>query len=192
MNNRSEIYVDGNWVASSGTENIDVINPSTEEIIGSTPAGTKEDVDLAVKAAKEAFQGWSETSLEERLSYIENLAAKLGERSAEIGELISKEVGMPGKMSMMIQAGLPATTTASISGTAREFPFEETIGRSLVTREPIGVVGCITPWNYPLHQIMAKVAPAMAVGCTVVLKPSEVAPLNAFLLAEIIDELNFP
>ena len=192
MNNRSEIYVDGNWVASSGTENIDVINPSTEEIIGSTPAGTKEDVDLAVKAAKEAFQGWSENSLEERLSYIENLAAKLGERSAEIGELISQEVGMPGKMSMMIQAGLPATTTASISGTAREFPFEETIGRSLVTREPIGVVGCITPWNYPLHQIMAKVAPAMAVGCTVVLKPSEVAPLNAFLLAEIIDELNFP
>ncbi len=192
MNNRSEIYVDGNWVASSGTENIDVINPSTEEIIGSTPAGTKEDVDLAVKAAKEAFQGWSETSLEERLSYIENLAAKLGERSAEIGELISQEVGMPGNMSMMIQAGLPATTTASISGTAREFPFEETIGRSLVTREPIGVVGCITPWNYPLHQIMAKVAPAMAVGCTVVLKPSEVAPLNAFLLAEIIDELNFP
>ena len=192
MNNRSEIYVDGNWVASSGTENIDVINPSTEEIIGSTPAGTKEDVDLAVKAAKEAFQGWSETSLEERLFYIENLAAKLGERSAEIGELISQEVGMPGKMSMMIQAGLPATTTASISGTAREFPFEETIGRSLVTREPIGVVGCITPWNYPLHQIMAKVAPAMAVGCTVVLKPSEVAPLNAFLLAEIIDELNFP
>ena len=192
MNNRSEIYVDGNWVASSGTENIDVINPSTEEIIGSTPAGTKEDVDLAVKAAKDAFQGWSENSLEERLSYIENLAAKLGERSAEIGELISQEVGMPGKMSMMIQAGLPATTTASISGTAREFPFEETIGRSLVTREPIGVVGCITPWNYPLHQIMAKVAPAMAVGCTVVLKPSEVAPLNAFLLAEIIDELNFP
>ena len=192
MNNRSEIYIDGNWIASSGTESIDVINPSTEEIIGSTPAGTKEDVDLAVKAAKEAFQGWSETSLEERLSYIENLAAKLGERSAEIGELISQEVGMPGKMSMMIQAGLPATTTASISGTAREFPFEETIGRSLVTREPIGVVGCITPWNYPLHQIMAKVAPAMAVGCTVVLKPSEVAPLNAFLLAEIIDELNFP
>ncbi len=192
MNNRSEIYIDGNWTASSGTESIDVVNPSTEEIIGSTPAGTKEDVDLAVKAAKEAFQGWSEMALEERLSYIEGLATKLGERSAEIGELISQEVGMPGKMSMMIQAGLPAATTASVSGTAREFPFEETIGRSLVTREPVGVVGCITPWNYPLHQIMAKVAPAMAMGCTVILKPSEVAPLNAFLLAEIIDELNFP
>ena len=192
MNNRSEIYIDGNWIASSGKESIDVVNPSTEEIIGSTPAGTKEDVDLAVKAAKKAFQGWSEMALEERLSYIEELAAKLGERSAEIGELISQEVGMPGKMSMMIQAGLPAATTASVSGTAREFPFEETIGRSLVTREPVGVVGCITPWNYPLHQIMAKVAPAMAMGCTVVLKPSEVAPLNAFLLAEIIDELNFP
>ena len=192
MNNQSEIYVDGNWTSSSGSESIDVINPSTEEVIGSTPAGTKEDVDLAVKAAKEAFPEWAAMPLEERLSYIEGLAAKLGEKSAEIGELISQEVGMPGKMSMMIQAGLPASTTASVSGTARDFPFEENIGRSLVTREPVGVVGCITPWNYPLHQIMAKVAPAMAVGCTVVLKPSEVAPLNAFLLAEIIDELNFP
>ena len=99
---------------------------------------------------------------------------------------------MPGKMSVMIQAGLPAGTTASVPATAREFPFEETLGRSLVTREPVGVVGCITPWNYPLHQIMAKIAPAMAVGCTVVLKPSEVAPLNAFVLADIIDELGFP
>ena len=192
MNNRNEIYVNGNWIASNGTGSIDVINPSTENTIGSVPEGTAEDVDLAVKAAKEAFLSWSEISLEERLTYIEKLAGKLSERSTEIGELISQEVGMPGKMSVMIQAGLPAGTTASVSGTAREFPFEETIGRSLITRDAVGVVGCITPWNYPLHQIMAKVAPAMAVGCTVVLKPSEVAPLNAFLLADIIDDLNFP
>ena len=94
----------------------------------------------------------------------------------EVGELISAEMGMPPPLANMIQAGLPAGTTSSVSQTARDFAFEEQMGNTLVTREPMGVVGCITPWNYPLHQIMAKVAPAMAVGCTVVLKPSEVAP----------------
>ena len=192
MSARQQIYVGGNWVDSAGDGSIDVVNPSNEEVIGSVPDGVSADVDAAVAAAREAFSGWAATPLEERLGYIEELAGQLGARSEEIGELISREVGMPGKMAVMIQAGLPAGTTASVSATAREFPFEETIGRSLVTREPVGVVGCITPWNYPLHQIMAKIAPAMAVGCTVVLKPSEVAPLNAFVLADIIDELGFP
>ena len=192
MSARQQIYVGGNWVDSAGDGSIDVVNPSNEEVIGSVPDGVSADVDAAVAAAREAFPGWAATPLEERLGYIEKLAGQLGARSEEIGELISREVGMPGKMAVMIQAGLPAGTTASVSATAREFPFEETIGRSLVTREPVGVVGCITPWNYPLHQIMAKIAPAMAVGCTVVLKPSEVAPLNAFVLADIIDELGFP
>jgi len=192
MNARQQIYVGGNWVDSAGDGSIDVVNPSNEEIIGSVPDGVSADVDAAVAAAREAFSGWAATPLEERLGYIEKLAGQLGARSEEIGELISREVGMPGKMAVMIQAGLPAGTTASVPATAREFPFEETLGRSLVTREPVGVVGCITPWNYPLHQIMAKIAPAMAVGCTVVLKPSEVAPLNAFVLADIIDELGFP
>jgi len=192
MSARQQIYVGGNWVDSAGDGSIDVVNPSNEEVIGSVPDGVSADVDTAVAAAREAFSGWAATPLEERLGYIEKLAGQLGARSEEIGELISREVGMPGKMAVMIQAGLPAGTTASVPATAREFPFEETLGRSLVTREPVGVVGCITPWNYPLHQIMAKIAPAMAVGCTVVLKPSEVAPLNAFVLADIIDELDFP
>ena len=192
MSARQQIYVGGNWVDSAGDGSIDVVNPSNEEVIGSVPDGVGADVDAAVAAAREAFSGWAATPLEERLGYIEKLAGQLGARSEEIGELISREVGMPEKMAVMIQAGLPAGTTASVPATAREFPFEETLGRSLVTREPVGVVGCITPWNYPLHQIMAKIAPAMAVGCTVVLKPSEVAPLNAFVLADIIDELDFP
>ena len=192
MQSRDEIYVNGKWAPSAGDGSIDVVNPSNEEVIGSVPDGVGADVNAAVAAAREAFPGWAATPLEERLGYIEKLAVQLGARSEEIGELISREVGMPGKMAVMIQAGLPAGTTASVPATAREFPFEETLGRSLVTREPVGVVGCITPWNYPLHQIMAKIAPAMAVGCTVVLKPSEVAPLNAFVLADIIDELGFP
>jgi len=192
MSARQQIYVGGNWVDSAGDGSIDVVNPSNEEVIGSVPDGVGADVDAAVAAAREAFPGWAATPLEERLGYIEKLAGQLGARSEEIGELISREVGMPEKMAVMIQAGLPAGTTASVPATAREFPFEETLGRSLVTREPVGVVGCITPWNYPLHQIMAKIAPAMAVGCTVVLKPSEVAPLNAFVLTDIIDELGFP
>ena len=192
MSARQQIYVGGNWVDSAGNGSIDVVNPSNEEVIASVPDGVSADIDAAVTSAREAFPGWAATPLEERLGYIEELAGQLGARSEEIGELISREVGMPGKMAVMIQAGLPAGTTASVPATAREFPFEETLGRSLVTREPVGVVGCITPWNYPLHQIMAKIAPAMAVGCTVVLKPSEVAPLNAFVLADIIDALSFP
>ena len=192
MQSRDEIYVNGKWAPSAGDGSIDVVNPSNEAVIGSVPDGTAADVDAAVAAAKAAFPEWSGRSLEDRLGFIEKLGAGLAARAEEIGALISSEVGMPATLSTMIQAGMPAATTAGVPETARNFDFEETISRSLVTREPVGVVGCITPWNYPLHQIMAKVAPAMAVGCTVVLKPSEVAPLNAFVLAEIIDELGFP
>ena len=192
MQSRDEIYVNGKWAPSAGDGSIDVVNPSNEAVIGSVPDGTAADVDAAVAAAKAAFPEWSGRSLEDRLGFIEKLGAGLAARAEEIGALISSEVGMPATLSTMIQAGMPAATTAGVPETARNFDFEETISRSLVTREPVGVVGCITPWNYPLHQIMAKVAPAMAVGCTVVLKPSEVAPLNAFVLAEMIDGLGFP
>jgi acyl-CoA reductase-like NAD-dependent aldehyde dehydrogenase len=192
MTNHDQIYINGQWVPSDGDATIDVVNPSNEEVIGSVPEGTATDVDAAVAAARSAFPAWSALPLEDRLGHIEALAAQLAERSPEIGTLISQEVGMPAGMSTMIQAGMPAATTASVPVTARAFDFEEDMGRSIVTREAVGVVGCITPWNYPLHQIMAKIAPAMAVGCTVVLKPSEVAPLNAFLLTEIIDGLGFP
>jgi aldehyde dehydrogenase (NAD+) len=192
MQKRDQIYIDSQWVTSDGDGSIDVINPSNEEVIGSVPAGTAVDVDAAVAAARAAFDGWAATPLEDRLALIEGLAGQLGARMGEIGTLISDEMGMPRGMSTMIQAGMPAATTGGVPATARDFAFEETINRTLVTREPVGVVGCITPWNFPLHQVMAKVAPALAVGCTVVLKPSEVAPLSAFLLAEIIDDLGFP
>jgi aldehyde dehydrogenase (NAD+) len=192
MQKRDQIYIDSQWVTSDSDGSIDVINPSNEEVIGSVPAGTAVDVDAAVAAARAAFDGWAATPLEDRLALIEGLAGQLGARMGEIGTLISDEMGMPRGMSTMIQAGMPAATTGGVPATARDFAFEETINRTLVTREPVGVVGCITPWNFPLHQVMAKVAPALAVGCTVVLKPSEVAPLSAFLLAEIIDDLGFP
>ncbi|MDG2428612.1 MAG: aldehyde dehydrogenase family protein [Acidimicrobiales bacterium] len=192
MDQRNQIYIGGEWVPSDSTDTINVHDPSTGAVIGSVPDGTAADVEAAVVAARSAFAGWAATPLDSRLALIDGLAGQLGARMEEIGTLISQEVGMPKGMSTMIQAGMPAATTGSVSATARDFAFEETISRTLVTREPMGVVGCITPWNYPLHQIMAKVAPAMAVGCTVVLKPSEVAPLNAFLLTEMIDDLGFP
>jgi acyl-CoA reductase-like NAD-dependent aldehyde dehydrogenase len=192
MNDRDKLYIDGTWVASTGSGTIEVINPTTEEVMGRVPDGTPEDVGRAVTAARAAFDAWSQTDKEERAKYLQKITEGLQARMMEIANLISQEVGMPSNLSMMIQAGLPTVTFGSMGQILDTFPFEEQIGNSLVVREPVGVVGCITPWNYPLHQIAAKVAPALAAGCTVVLKPSEVAPLNAFVLAEIIDEAGLP
>jgi acyl-CoA reductase-like NAD-dependent aldehyde dehydrogenase len=187
-----QLYIDGAWVAPSTTETIDVIDSSTEQVMGRIPAGTAEDVDRAVQAARAAFETWSTTSKEERGKHLQRFAEALQARSGEIAEVIAGEVGMPIFMATLIQAGLPAANAAKHVELLDRFEFEQRLGNSLVVREPVGVVGCITPWNYPLHQIIAKVAPALAVGCTVVLKPSEVAPLNAFILAEVIDEVGLP
>jgi len=192
VHNRDKIYVNGAWVESTGTGTIEVVNSTTEEVMGRIPEGTAEDVDRAVAAARAAFSEWSTISVEERAKYLQRITEGLQARMGEIAQLVSQEVGMPTNLSMMIQAGLPTATFGSMGGILDSFPFEEQVGSSLVVREPVGVVGAITPWNYPLHQIAAKVAPALAVGCTVVLKPSEVAPLNAFVLAEIIDEVGLP
>jgi len=186
------LYIDGQWVPSTGSGTIDVINASTEEVMGSIPEGTPEDVDRAVAAAKAAFEGWSTTAPAERAKVLQALADGLGARNQEIAETITGEVGMPLFLSQLIQAGLPTAVAGTYVGLLDDVTWEEQIGNSLVVKEPIGVVGAITPWNYPLHQIIAKVAPALAAGCTVVLKPSEVAPLNAFILAEIIDGLGLP
>src|SRR5439155_4391770 len=124
--------------------------------------------------------------------YLQRITEGLQARTMEIAQTVAQEVGMPVNLSMIIQAGLPTMTFGSVAQIVDTFPFEEQLGSSLVVREPVGVVGAITPWNYPLHQIAAKVAPALAAGCTVVLKPSEVAPINAFILAEIIDEIGLP
>ena len=189
---RDTIYVDGAWVASTGSGTLPVVNATTEATMATVPEGTPEDVDRAVAAARRAFPGWSRTSAEERAKHCTRIADALGARMDEIATLVSQEVGMVKPLSMFIQAGLPYSSFASVAGIVDGFPFEETIGSSLVVREPVGVVGCITPWNYPLHQIAAKVAFALGAGCTVVLKPSEVAPLTAFVLAEIVHEVGLP
>lgn len=192
MQNFDKLYIDGAWVASSGTGSIDVINASTERVMGRIPEGTPEDVDRAAQAAKTAFETWSQTDAQERGKFLQAMSDGIGARTQEIAETICGEVGMPMFLSQLVQAGLPQAVSGSFVKILDEFPFEEQIGNSLVVREPIGVVGCITPWNYPLHQIVAKVAPALAAGCTIVLKPSEIAPLNAFILAEILDEIGLP
>jgi acyl-CoA reductase-like NAD-dependent aldehyde dehydrogenase len=187
-------YIGGEWTAPSGKsgKSFEVKNSSTEETIGRIPAGDAADVDRAASAARAAFDGWSRTPAAARADYLLKIQAGLGERSREIAETIAAEVGMPLALSTMIQAGLPAMTFGFAAQLAQSCESEETIGNSVVVTEPVGVVGCITPWNYPLHQIAAKVAPALAAGCTVVLKPTEVAPLSAFILAEIIDKIRLP
>lgn len=192
MRNFTQIYVNGQWTASTGTGSLEVTDSATEEVIASVPEGTAADVDAAVAAAKDAFPAWSALSAEQRAGYLMAIHAGLEARTDELAETIAKEVGMPLMLSKIIQAGLPKANFAIAAQLLGSYPFEEQVGNSLVVREAIGVVGCITPWNYPLHQIALKVAPALAAGNTVVLKPSEVAPINAFILAEVIHEAGLP
>ena len=182
-------YIGGRWQPSNGQDTIAVVNAATEEVMGSIPAGNAEDADKAVRAAREAFASWSTTSVHERAGYLKKAAEGLQLRQTEIATIVSQEVGMPFAYSNVVQVGLPVQSFVSIADVALGFPFERQVYNSLVVREPIGVVVAITPWNYPLHQIAAKVAPALAAGCTVVLKPSEVAPLNAYVLAEVLDSI---
>jgi len=192
MQDRTKLYINGSWVPSSGTGTIDVVNAATEEVIGQIADGTAEDVDRAVTAAKAALPAWRATSPDDRAKHLQRLSEGLQARMEEIATTVTAEVGTPFIISQIAQAGLPGVMAGSYVQIAQEFPFEEQIGNSLVVREPIGVVGCITPWNYPLHQVVAKVAPALSAGCTIVLKPSEVAPLTAYLLADVLDEIELP
>src|SRR3954451_18576726 len=189
---RDKLYIGGEWVDPTSDGTIDVINPTTEEVVGRIPEGATQDVDRAVAAARTAFEMWSQTPLQVRADTCAAISAKLAERGDELAALIASELGMPLPLSKMVQAGLPTMDFGSMPEQLERVVWEEQVGNSLVVREPLGVVGAITPWNYPLHQIAAKVAPAVAAGCTVVLKPSEVVPLNAFILAEIFDELGLP
>jgi acyl-CoA reductase-like NAD-dependent aldehyde dehydrogenase len=192
LHERNEIYVGGAWVASSGAGSIAVIDATSEDVLGHVPEGTGDDVDRAVAAARAALPGWAATPVEDRAKALERLSKALQARMAELATLVTKEVGTPVNLSALAHVGLPTITLASTAEIARNYRFEETVGSSLVVSEPVGVVGCITPWNYPLHQAVAKVAPALAAGCTVVLKPSEVAPLSAFALADMVHELPLP
>ncbi len=192
MTTFDKLYINGAWVASGSTDHIEVIDSVTEQVMATVPSATAGDVDAAVAAAKAAFGSWSATPAEERAKYLTRIGDALGARMDEIATAISKETGMAKWLSQLVQVGLPINSFNQAAALVETYGFEETSGNSLIVREPIGVVGCITPWNYPLHQIAAKVAYAMAAGCTVVLKPSEVAPVDAFILADIINEVGLP
>ncbi len=189
---RDAIYINGSWVPSSGTATLQVVDSATEEIFATIPDGTPEDVDRAVTAASAAFPVWAATSRDERAKALVRIGEALEARTDELAQIISHEVGMPMTFSGGIQVGLPVRAWAEAADGMEGIDWEEEVGNSIVVREPVGVVGAITPWNYPLYQAVLKVAPALAAGCTVVLKPSEVAPVNAFVLAEVIDEVGLP
>ena len=189
---RDKFFINGQWTSPSSRETIDVYNAGTGAVMGKVPAGGEQDINAAVSAALAALESWSATSAEKRSDYLQKISDGLRARAAELGSTISQEVGMPIKMSARMQAGLPIANFANYAKIGKDFKFEDRVGNSLVVREPVGVVGAITPWNYPLNQIALKVAPALAAGCTVVLKPSEIAPFNAFILAEVVEAAGLP
>jgi acyl-CoA reductase-like NAD-dependent aldehyde dehydrogenase len=189
---RDLIYIDGAWVRSSGTGTLPVTNPFTEEVIGAVPEGTPDDVDKAARAARRGFEEWSQTSLSDRVKACTRIAEGLQARQQEIALSAATEMGAPWQIAVMVQAGLPLITFASMEDLVDDVEWEVRSGNSLLVRQPVGVVGAITPWNYPLHQIAAKVAPALVAGCSVVVKPSELVPGVAYILAEVIDSVGLP
>ncbi|MEV6650663.1 aldehyde dehydrogenase family protein [Streptomyces sp. NPDC051219] len=186
------MYIDGDWRPAAGPDTIAVVNPADERVIGEVPAGTAEDVDAAVRAARAALPRWAATPPAERAARIAALRDVLVARRDEIAETVTAELGSPLGFSQTVHAGVPIAVAGSYAELAATYSFQEKAGNSTVLLEPVGVVGAITPWNYPLHQIVAKVAPALAAGCTVVLKPAEDTPLTAQLFAEAVDEAGVP
>ncbi|HUE85011.1 MAG TPA: aldehyde dehydrogenase family protein [Vicinamibacterales bacterium] len=185
-------YYGGEWQTPSTSDTIDVISSATEEVIGRVPRGSVEDVDRAVKAARAGFERWSQTGVEERAVWLEKLSGAMKARVPQVAEAITHEVGTAIGFSQKVQAEFPISNIALNAKFIRDYALEEELGNSIIVKEPIGVVGCITPWNYPLHQIVAKVAPALAAGCTIVLKPAELAPLSALMLADAAHEISLP
>ncbi|MCC5577837.1 aldehyde dehydrogenase family protein [Microtetraspora sp. AC03309] len=188
-----QLYVNGAWVSSTSGEGVDVINPATEEIVDRVPAGSPADVEPAVAAARAAFPAWSRTPPAERGKILAAAAGLLRERADQVATTIATDMGAPYPIALRVQTLMPAGVLATYAQLAEEYDFDGSrIGNSLIVKEPAGVVGAITPWNYPLHQVICKVAPALAGGCTVVLKPSEVAPLAAYALADVFHEVGLP
>ncbi|GAA3009035.1 aldehyde dehydrogenase family protein [Streptosporangium longisporum] len=187
------LYLNGAWRPSASNEGIDVINPATEETLDRVPAGSPADVEAAVTAARAALPSWSETPPAERGRILAAAAELIRERSDQIARIIATDMGAPYGVAMRVQTLMPAGVLASYAQLAETYDFEGgQVGNSRIFREPAGVVAAVTPWNYPLHQIVCKVGAALAAGCTVVLKPSEVAPLAAFAFAGILDEAGLP
>ena len=192
MHTRDQLYIDGKWVQPIGTGSIDIINPATEEIIGKIPVGSKEDIDIAASAARIAFDSWSKSSIETRIDILNALSNALKERGEDIAQTITAEVGTPIGYSRVAMVGTPRVVSRSYAKILENFDWEEKVRNSIIRKEPIGVCAFITPWNFPLHQIIGKVAPAIAAGCTMILKPSKEAPLSAFILADILHEIGLP
>ena len=188
----NQFFIDGSWRDSAGRELLEVLNPATERAFATISLGTADDVDAAAKAARAAFAGWSASSVEERVAVIRNIIAGIKARAGELAAAISDEMGAPMRLASTAQVGSGLGHFQSIIPILESYQFEEDRGASLIVKEPAGVCGFITPWNWPLNQIACKVAPALAAGCTMVLKPSEIAPVSAYLLAEIIAESGLP
>jgi acyl-CoA reductase-like NAD-dependent aldehyde dehydrogenase len=189
---KREHYIGGAWRPAEGKLAHRVVDPSSEEVFAQVAAATPREVAAACAAASQAFDAWQDTPVEQRCAALERVADGLAARADDLTRLVAAEVGMPVRMSARLQVANPIEHWRRTARAAREFAWSEQIGNSLVEQVPVGVVGAVTPWNFPLHQISLKLAPALAAGCTVVLKPSEVAPLNAFALAEVIHEAGFP
>ena len=185
-------FIDGTWVQPSGRREIDVIHPATEQPVGRILLGTGEDVDAAVKAARRAFESFSETSRPERIALLERIVAVYERRMEDVATAISDEMGAPMNFALRAQADSGLEHLRTTLAVLKEFEFEEMIGSTQIRREPVGVCGLITPWNWPMNQIACKVAPALAAGCTMILKPSEIAPLSAHVFAEIMEEAGVP
>ncbi len=188
----NKFYINGQWVQPAGRETLDVINPATEEAFATISMGTAEDVDAAAKAARAAFPAWSQSTTAERLAVIQKIIAGMKARGDELALAISNEMGAPMGLAKTAQLGSGIGHFMAIIPVLENFQFEEIRGTTKIVKEPAGVCGFITPWNWPLNQIACKVAPAIAAGCTIVLKPSEIAPVSAYILAEIIAESGLP
>ena len=192
MSNTLKFYIDGAWVDPLVPATLDVINPATEEPIAKISMGTAKDVDRAVKAARKAFASFSQTSKEERIALLERILEAYKARYDDVAKAISSEMGAPITLATRAQAAIGVAHLTQMIAVLKDYEFEQLQGRTLIAREAIGVCGFITPWNWPINQIVCKVAPAIAAGCTMVLKPSEIAPLNAILFAEICDAAGVP
>ena len=196
MENKKNFYIDGKWVTPKSKEEIKVINPATEENCAVISLGNKEDVDLAVSSAKNAYSSWSFSKKEERIKLLEKLYENYKKRWADIADAITTEMGAPKDFATKLQAGTGAAHLKSFIKYLKKFEFEKPLGEHAPNQrliyEPKGVCALITPWNWPMNQVCLKVMPALAAGCTMVLKPSELAPLSSMILAELIDETKFP
>ncbi|MGN6495743.1 MAG: aldehyde dehydrogenase family protein, partial [Tsuneonella sp.] len=187
-----QFYIDGKWVDPVTPKTLDVINPANEEVCGHISLGSAEDVDRAVKAARKAFETWSVTTREERIAVLERIVAEYQKRFDDMAKAITEEMGAPAWLAQRAQAAIGIGHLSTAIEVLKTYKFEEDRGSTRVAKEPIGVCGFITPWNWPINQIATKVAPALATGCTMVLKPSEVAPFSGYVWTEILDAAGVP